>query len=627
LGGIKNVKSISISSIRHLNSGAAVSVYKANVSSLNTTYTREQLAILNRNIDEGDVCKKNIWLCKTDAINQGTGPRDQNCPGGIWAFNTTTTRTAYLTYLPVAQDIGFRRFFTFICDVNTDPYTGCYRYTNGNFTVCQQFETNCSDGIDNDCNGKIDVQDPQCSCASDSDCTSGTLCLSRTCNQTSHQCNSPVQVNNGASCTGSDTCRNYTCSAGVCNGELIPNCTTGNQTNVTQCTLGQKRQCFTSPEDTTCSYHETCVNIINQTTWDNNCIKDDPSCSSSNFCANGTIRSCPRQYGLCAGSIQTCTNNLWPGCNYNNLSNYSNTQNEGSNSALCGDRIDNNCDGSIDEGCSCSANDTILCGSNVGECRTGIQLCVNGTFNRCNSTQGPGPELCDNKDHNCNGAIDDGCVCSSQTTRNCLENSCGSGTQACSNTTGLNLTWGGCVGGRIPTTERCDNIDNNCDGSIDEGCSCGGSYTRNCGSGTGVCTRGVQQCVNGRLTICLGGILPSSEVCGNSLDDNCNGATDENCPCGGVTSRPCDKTSGVCNGLNQTCTNNVLSNCDYSNYSSSYQLTESSCNDNKDNDCDNEVDNSDSDCSGLATQSCSDGTTYSTCSSTGFQVRWEMRDC
>jgi hypothetical protein len=73
------------------------------------------------------------------------------------------------------------------------------------------------------------------------------------------------------------------------------------------------------------------------------------------------------------------------------------------------------------------------------------------------------PELCDNKDNDCDGETDEGL------TRECGqtdEGECTLGTEAC--TAGV---WGGCDA-ILPVTEVCgDGKDNDCDGSIDEGCS------------------------------------------------------------------------------------------------------------------------------------------------------------
>ena len=46
----------------------------------------------------------------------------------------------------------------------------------------------------------------------------------------------------------------------------------------------------------------------------------------------------------------------------------------------------------------------------------------------------------------------------------------------------------------------------------------------------GACRAGTQTCVNGAWAACSGEVLPTaSEICGNGIDDNCNGMTDEGC--------------------------------------------------------------------------------------------------
>jgi len=53
---------------------------------------------------------------------------------------------------------------------------------------------------------------------------------------------------------------------------------------------------------------------------------------------------------------------------------------------------------------------------------------------------------------------------------------------------------------------------------------------RVCGSDVGICESGRSTCKNGSWSECEGGKTPeTSETCHNSLDDDCDGETDENC--------------------------------------------------------------------------------------------------
>ena len=76
--------------------------------------------------------------------------------------------------------------------------------------------------------------------------------------------------------------------------------------------------------------------------------------------------------------------------------------------------------------------------------------------------------------------------------------------------------------------ELCDDRDNNCNGATDEGNPEGGGP---CGSNEGQCEYGVLVCVNGSLE-CVGGVGPSDEVC-DEVDNDCDGAVDEGAPCEG----------------------------------------------------------------------------------------------
>lgn len=54
---------------------------------------------------------------------------------------------------------------------------------------------------------------------------------------------------------------------------------------------------------------------------------------------------------------------------------------------------------------------------------------------------------------------------------------------------------------------------------------------RLCGTDTGVCETGRAVCKDGEWVECKGlrGPVSEADICGNGIDDNCNGEVDENC--------------------------------------------------------------------------------------------------
>lgn len=193
------------------------------------------------------------------------------------------------------------------------------------------------------------------------------------------------------------------------------------------------------------------------------------------------------------------------------------------------------CEGA-DENCEADDGSSVGASCSVGEgacLSTGVVICdAQSATTKCGASPGaPSLEVCDNIDNDCDGVIDQGLstACYTGPADTYGVGVCHGGTSECS--AGV---WGACVGEVVPTLEACNNIDDDCDGSVDNGASqvfCKDedhdSYG-NPGMKTVACAQPIDyvanctDCNDSNANIKPGGI----EVC-NGFDDDCDSSIDE----------------------------------------------------------------------------------------------------
>lgn len=272
----------------------------------------------------------------------------------------------------------------------------------------------------------------------------------------------------------------------------------------------------------------------------------------------GVTRSCGAENrGVCRAGVETCSAGRWGACVGATMP---------SPDERCDAEMqDEDCDGLSNEGCACVRGDEQRCGTDEGICARGVQTCTDeGEWGKeCAGEVKPGTEVCDGADDgDCDGRVDEGCACTNGRTQACGSRvgECRPGMQMC-----IDGAWSACEGERRGSPESCDGKDNDCDGTSDEGRKneCGGCQTLShapdsaCSAGVGACAaRGTYQCQGTDEVVCnASSAKPSAEICGNGVDEDCTGIADDgyNACQGPCTTRlphapgdPCSVGSGAC---------------------------------------------------------------------------------
>jgi hypothetical protein len=245
---------------------------------------------------------------------------------------------------------------------------------------------------------------------------------------------------------------------------------------------------------------------------DNDCdgTVDNATIESGLPCSSGAEGVCGPGTSACSMGMVSCVSNIMPG----------------SQMETCNDQ-DDDCDGAVDEDYQVGQ----MCTAGVGECAApGLFLCAADGSQNCNAVPlEPTPEVCDAKDNDCDGVVDNnpagvGVVCMTG-----LPGVCATGMTTCSAAGMVDCTPDVQPG---TTMETCNDLDDDCDGSSDEDFP---TVDMTCTVGTGVCqATGTFVCgPNGGAPVCDAQPgMPMTETCDDGgVDNDCDGNPNNGVDC------------------------------------------------------------------------------------------------
>ncbi|UQA55480.1 MopE-related protein [Polyangium aurulentum] len=180
------------------------------------------------------------------------------------------------------------------------------------------------------------------------------------------------------------------------------------------------------------------------------------------------------------------------------------------------------CTGKGVEGCPCSDGPPEQCYQapletlNIGACKAGTQTCVSDVWGPCEGAVVPAEETCNGVDDDCDGEVDEGNPGEGADCMADAPGECRRGTMKCSAGTLA------CVSNHQPEPEKCDGLDNDCDGDADEG-----KPDENLPCDTkqkGICKEGTTRCdAEAGVLTCEPLQNAKPEVCGTDDDEDCDG--------------------------------------------------------------------------------------------------------
>ncbi|RMG13673.1 MAG: hypothetical protein D6729_14630 [Deltaproteobacteria bacterium] len=416
----------------------------------------------------------------------------------------------------------------------------------------------CGDGVDQGCRGAPDLGCP-CEDAPDRACY-------------------PLGL-------GHPTVGVGTCAAGVqrcmgrwgpCEGAVVPaaeacdgidtDCDGEPDPEYCPCREGETRECYTQgPPDAagvgacllgtqTCQGGAwgPCTGDVAPTAEQCNGVDDDCD-GQTDEPSDLPRRPCPLTDGVCALAQRPCTGGGEGSCTEAVYLEASGGTYQADEQAC--DGLDNDCDGQIDEGCPCNPAQTAqrLCYSfglglddptlGTGTCKAGVQRCIdpgNGEpaywEQQCSDEVVPVAEVCDGRDEDCNGVVDDVEGLGTPCTADSAVGACRNGRYVCPPSGGPLVCE---PGDPVPDTV-CDRVDADCDSTEtpatdDRDAECGGpgsvccdgscrnvrSDPAHCGDCYNACPTDVGEC---RIPACVEGQcaferVPDGSACSSDNDD------------------------------------------------------------------------------------------------------------